>query len=122
MCECYLIFNPEVRKNPKFYNLIIKNIGNEDYEYYKDTNFKEIIEKDNIKQINISLNEEFKNKNNIPYKELFYMIEIGEANFIEDKKYLRNYDLVDIPRVNEYNPNENKKENDTQDSLPHFSY
>jgi len=103
-------YNPEVGKNPKFYHLILKNIGNGDYEYYKDPNFKEVIGKDNIKQKNISLNEEFKNKEKVPYEELFYMIEVGSANFIEDKEYLKNYDLVDIPGVNEYNPDEDKKE------------
>ena len=30
-------YNPEVGKNPKFYHLILKDIGNGDYEYYKDT-------------------------------------------------------------------------------------
>ena len=103
-------YNPEVGKNPKFYHLKLKNIGNGNYEFYKDYNFKEIIGKDNIRQKNISLNSEFKKRTDVPYEELFYMIEVGEANFIEDKEYLKNYDLVDIPGVNEYNPNEDKKE------------
>ena len=103
-------YNPEVGKNPKFYHLKVKNIGNGNYEFYKDSNFKEIIGKDNIRQKNISLNSEFKKRTDVPYEELFYMIEVGEANFIEDKEYLKNYDLVDIPGVNEYNPNEDKKE------------
>ena len=30
------------------------------------------------------------------------MIEIGESIFIEDKEYLKNYYLVDIPGLNEY--------------------
>ena len=36
------------------------------------------------------------------------MIEVGEANFIEDKEYLKNYDLVDIPEVNKYKPDKDK--------------
>ena len=103
-------YNPEVGKNPKFYHLKLKNIGNGNYEFYKDSNFKEIIGKDNIRQKNISLNSEFKKRTDVPYEELFYMIEVGESNFIEDKEYLKNYDLVDIPGVNEYNPEEDKKE------------
>ena len=96
-------YNPSVGKNPKFYHLIVQNIGNGNYEFYKDPNFPEIIGKDKIKQKNKELNAEFKNKN-AAYEEIFYMIEVGEANFIEDKEYLSNYDLVDIPGVNEFTP------------------
>lgn len=96
-------YNPSIGKNPKFYHLILKDVGNGNYEFYKDPKFGEIIGKENIKQKNKDLNAELKNKNT-PYEELFYMIEIGEANFIEDKEYLSNYDLVDIPGVNEYTP------------------
>ena len=96
-------YNPSVGKNPKFYHLILKKIG-DDYEFYKDSNFPEIVGKDNICQKNKDLNAEYKNRKDVPYEELFYMVEVGEANFIEDKKYLENYDLVDIPGINEYNP------------------
>ena len=107
-------YNPEVGKNPKFFHLVLKNLGNGDYEFYKDPNFKEVVGKDNIKQKNISLNAEYKSKKDIPYEELFYMIEVGETNFIEDKEYLKNYDLVDIPGVNEYNPYEDKTDKSTE--------
>ena len=30
------------------------------------------------------------------------MVEVGQINLIEDKEYLKNYDLVDIPGVSEY--------------------
>ena len=53
-------------------------------------------------KINEMLNAEFKTKKNINYEELFYMIEVGETNLIEDKEYLKNYDLVDIPGVSEF--------------------
>ena len=96
-------YNPEVGKNPKFYHLKLKNIGNGDYEYYKDLNFQEVIGKEEIKQANEKINEELRNKmDQVPYEELFYMIEVGESDFIEDKEYLKNYDLVDIPGVSEY--------------------
>ena len=93
-------YNPEVGKNPKFYHLILKPIGNGDYEYYKDTK-TEIIGKEEIKKKNKQKNEELKEKD-IPYSELFYMIEVGECNIIEDKEYLKNFDLVDVPGVSEY--------------------
>jgi len=101
-------YNPEVGKNPKFYHLKLKNLGNGDYEYYKDPKFKEVIGKENIKEKNKQLNEAFKKTDKTSYEDLFYMIEVGEVNFIKDKEYLKNYDLVDIPGVNEYNPDEDK--------------
>ena len=103
-------YNPEVGKNPRFYHLKLKNLGNGDYEYYKDQKFKEVIGKENIKEKNKQLNEEFKKKRKTSYEQLFYMIEVGEVNFIKDKEYLKNYDFVDIPGLNEYNPNENNFE------------
>ena len=102
-------YNPNVGKNPKFYHLIIKDKGEGDYEYYKDQNFPEVIGKENIKKKNEEINQELKNKN-VPYEELFYMIEVGEVNFIEDKEYLKNYDLVDIPGVSECNEEQDLKE------------
>lgn len=102
-------YNSNIGKNPKFYHLILKDKGKGDYEYYKDQNFPEVIGKENIKKKNEDINQEFKNKI-VPYKELFYMTEVGEANFIEDKEYLKNYDLVDIPGVSEYNEEQEPKE------------
>ena len=121
-------YNPSVGKNPKFYHLIVKKTDNEDYDFYKDPNFPVISGSENIKKKNEELNEEYKNKTDVPYDDLFYMIEIGEANFIEDKEYLKNYDLVDIPGVNEYNPDENdninkeptKENNQNSEAPPPF--
>ena len=93
-------YNQDVGNNPKFYHLKIKNIGNSNYEFYKEKS-TEIIGKEAIKKRNKELNQIYKNRE-ISYEELFYMIEIGENNFIEDKEYLKNYDLVDIPGVSEY--------------------
>ena len=77
-------YNPNVGKNPKFYHLILKDIGEGGSEYYKDQNFPEVIGKENIKKKNEEINQELKNKN-VPYEELFYMIEVGEVNFISTK-------------------------------------
>ena len=112
-------YNPEVGKNPKFYHLILKNLGNGEYEYYKDPKFNVVIGKENIKEKNKELNEQFKKTDKTSYEDLFYMIEVGEVNFIKDKEYLKNFDLVDIPGVNEYNPDEdksNQKPSDTNNS------
>ena len=106
-------YNPEVGKNPKFYHLILKNIGNGDYEFYKDPNFEEVIGKESIKKKNENLNEEYKKKKEMDFEKLFYMIEVGEVNLIEDKEYLKNYDLVDIPGVSEYIENAPKKEEES---------
>ena len=66
-----------------------------DYEFYKEEK-SEVIGEANIKRKNIEINEKLK-RGNVPYEELFYMVEIGEKNIIEDDEYLKNYDLVDIP-------------------------
>ena len=103
-------YNPEVGNNPKFYHLIVKKTGNGKYEYYKDPNFPEVVGAEKIKAKNIEINSKYKEEKNIPYEELFYMIEVGNSNLIEDKEYLKNYDLVDIPGVSEYRGNENDKD------------
>ena len=117
-------YNPLVGKNPKFYHLVLEKNG-DDYEYYKDPNFPEIVGKDNICQKNKDLNAEYKKRKDVPYEELFYMVEVGEANLIEDKEYLQNYDLVDIPGVNEYNPDISQSqtiiEKPLEDSKENFS-
>ena len=92
-------YKPDIGKSPKFFHLILKNKGEGNYEFYKDEN-SEISGKREILEKNKELNDEFKNRE-VPYEELFYMIEVGEANFI-DKEYLKYYDLVDIPGVSEY--------------------
>ena len=92
-------YNPEVGNEPRFYHLILRKTRDNEYEYYKDEE-SEIKGKKEIKEKNQELNDEFKNKQ-IPIEDLFYMVEIGEANYI-DKEYLKNCDLVDIPGVSEY--------------------
>ena len=107
----FIRYNPEVGNNPKFYHLIVKKTGYGKYEYYKDPNFPEIVGAENIKQKNKEINNKYKDdQKNIPYEELFYMVEVGNSNLIEDKEYLKNYDLVDVPGVSEYRGNENDKE------------
>ena len=97
-------YNPEVGDSPRFYHLILRKISDDEYDFYKDTT-TEIVGKKEIEEKNKQLNDEFKNKE-VPYLDLFYMVEVGEANFM-DKEYLKNYDLVDIPGVSEYIKSDN---------------
>ena len=97
-------YNPEVGSKPKFYHILLEPKGNDDYKYIKDIK-TEIIGRDNIKEKVIKLNEELK-ENDKPYTEIFYFLEVGTYNF-EDKEYLKNYDLVDVPGVSEYRVNQN---------------
>ena len=77
----------------QFYHLILKENGKDDYDYYKDTKSK-VVGKEAIKARNLEINQKFKEKD-IPFTELFYIIEVGETFFINI--YLKNYDFVDIP-------------------------
>ena len=93
-------YNPNLKKEPKFYQLKLTNIGGDNYNFSKIKN-TEIVGIKKIKENIIKLNEKLK-QNDVPFNELFYLLELGIINFIEDKIYLLNYDLVDIPGVSEY--------------------
>ena len=77
---------PEIGNEPRFYHLILRKTRDNEYEYYKDEE-SEIIGKKEIKEKNLELNDELKNKQ-IPIEDIFYMVEIGQANYI-DKEYLK---------------------------------
>lgn len=102
-------YNPNVGKTPKFYHLIIKK-KHKSYIFFKDIN-SEVIGKENIKKKNIEINEDLKSKNKINFKEIFYLLEIGESIIINDLEYLNNYDLVDIPGLSETIPIKSEKNN-----------
>ena len=93
-------YNPSIQK-PIFYHLNIEK-ENGKYVFYKDSNSevkegeKEIIEEN--KKINNLLTESLSYK----YEDIFYMTEINQVEFIEDKNYLLNHDFCDIPGVSEY--------------------
>ena len=93
-------YNPNLKNEPKFYQLKLTNIGGDNYNFSKIKN-TEIVGIKKIKENIIKLNEKLK-LNDVPFNELFYLLELGNINFIEDKEYLLNYDLVDIPGVSEY--------------------
>ena len=103
-------FNPGLMDERKyeFYQLKIINKGNDIYNFSKILNSK-VIGSSKIKEKIVSLNKELKEKD-LAYDQLFYFLEIGNENFIEDKEYLKNYDLVDVPGVSEYRVQEKTQE------------
>ena len=101
--------NPKVGNEPKFYHLIVKKSLNEKYEFFKDPNFKEVIGSENIKKQIKELNDKYKKKENVPYEDLFYMVEVGQANLIVDEEFLKNFDIVDTPGLSEFKFHENDK-------------
>lgn len=93
-------YNPQVKDNPIFYELKIKNTGNDNYDFYKNEN-SEIKGSKNIKGRIKEINGKLKKSSEVNYDELFCMLEIGENNFMEEE-YLKNYDLLDVPGISEY--------------------
>jgi len=102
-------YNPKVGNEPKFYHLLVKKLFRGKYEFYKDPNFKDVIGSENIKKLIKELNEKYKSKENIPYEDLFYMVEVGHPKLISDEEYLKKFDLVDIPGLSEYKFQEKNK-------------
>ena len=100
-----LRYNPNIKK-PLFYHLKVKGLGDK-YEFYKDLS-EEIYEgEEKIIEANKAVNKKFFNETNIDYEDLFYMTEINTEPFIQDKDYLKNHDLCDIPGLSEYQENQN---------------
>lgn len=93
---------------PKFYQLKLKNEGNDNYRFYKENN-TEIIGKDEIKKEIKKKNEEL-SQIDPEYQKIFYMLEIEEVKYM-DKEFLKNYDLADVPGVSETVKNKNSEQN-----------
>jgi len=91
-------YNKDVKDNPKFYKLSLLKEENNGYKFYKDKD-SGIIGSQNIKNEIKRLNKEL-NQKKPKYEDIFYMLELGEAKFIEEQ-FLQNYDLADIPGVSE---------------------
>ena len=105
-----LRYNPKI-DSPRFYHLKLEKEG-EDYIFYKDTDYEvKIGEKDIINE-NKRINEELKknkDKNGINYKDIFYITEVKEVEFIKDKEYLKLHDFCDIPGLSELQDNQQDK-------------
>ena len=84
--------------NPKFFKLNLINNGNDNYTFFKENN-SEIIGKEKIKEEVKKLNKKL-NQKEPKYEDIFYMLEVGQVNFIE-KEFLKNNDLADVPGVSE---------------------
>ena len=94
---------------PRFYHLIVKkNDTEKNYEFFRDTK-SIIIGDEKIKKANMEINKKLK-ETSMPFEEIFYMTEVGGVSLIQDKEYLKNYSLVDIPGLSEYlSPEKEKK-------------
>ena len=100
-------YNQDVKDNPTFYKLSLLKEENSGYKFYKDKD-SVIIGNEKIKKEIRRLNKEL-NQKDPKYEDIFYMLEIGEAKFIEEE-FLQNYDLADIPGVSEDVNNKENKE------------
>ncbi len=97
-----LRYNPNI-KTPCFYHLILLKEG-ENYTFYKDK--KEFYEgKEKIIEANKNINKKLRNEKEIKYEDIFYMTEINDAPFIEDKNYVLEHDLCYVPGLTEYQSN-----------------
>ena len=110
--------NKDVKDNPKFYKLSLEKVENNEYKFYKEKT-TEITGTEKIKQKIKNLNEKLYQKEP-KYKDIFYMLEIGQTFLEED--FLKNYDLADVPGVSEHlkqniiNNQENSEENNPNNS------
>ena len=103
-------YNPSIDQ-PCFYHLKIEK-DEENYIFTKDLKYETKFGKENIINENKNLNQKLADSKIINYKEIFYMTELNEVEFIKDKEYLLTHDLCDVPGLSEYQEtkaNENKK-------------
>lgn len=105
-------YNPSVT-NPRFFKLILKKDENDNYSFFKN-NDSEVIGKENITSKVKNLNKDLQQKEP-KYEDIFYMLEIGEVNFIE-KEFLKCNDLADVPGVSENIKHEGLNKNDSTSS------
>ena len=103
-----LKFNPKIEK-PLFYHLKVIKLGDK-YEFFKDLSDKTYEGEENIIEANKAVNKKLFNENKINYEELFYMTEINIEPFIQDKKYLEDHFLCDIPGLSEFQEQNNEQE------------
>ena len=103
-----LKYNPNIKK-PIFYHLKLIKIENK-YEFFKDSSEEIYEEEENIIKANKIINQKYLNEKIINYEDLFYMTEINSEPFIEDKEYLSDHYLCDIPGLSEYQENINKEQ------------
>ena len=109
-------FNPEIKDNPKFFHLTLEKDDLFKGYYFNKKIDSEIYGKENIKKEVKRINDKFK-KEMPSYDDLFYMLEIGESNFIEGK-FINEYNLVDIPGVTEYINNQIQNNCNQKDLAP----
>ena len=84
-------YNPSIDQ-PCFYHLKIEK-DEENYIFTKDLKYETKFGKENIINENKNLNQKLADSQIINYKEIFYMTELNEVEFIKDKEYLLTHDL-----------------------------
>ena len=100
-----LKYNTKIKK-PLFYHLKVIQQGDK-FEFYKDLSEEVYEGEEKIIEINKAINKKYSAENCIfDYKDLFYMTEINSEPFIQDKEYLKDHYLCDIPGLSEYQENQ----------------
>ena len=101
--------------NPRFYKINVKNEGNDNFTFLK-VNDSEVVGKENIRDRIKNLNKELQKQEVPKYEDIFYLLEVGQVNFIETE-FLKNNDLADVPGVSENikNKENQEKTNSTED-------
>ena len=108
-------YNPEVTETI-FYHLKIKK-ENEEYIYYQDLSYETKKGDEAVIKENKNINKKLSSEKNVDYNDIFYMTEINDAKFIEDKQYLLSHDLCDIPGLSEYQ----KQQNDDSEKVTYLT-
>ena len=101
-------YNKDIQNNPKFYKIELSKSSDDQYKFYKMEE-TEITGHDKIKEKIKNLNKDLKD-GDPEYEDIFYMLEIGKAEFIQEH-FLENYDIADIPGVSEHIIQKEKEEN-----------
>ena len=103
-----LKYNPNIKK-PLFYHLKVKELEGK-YFFYRVLSEESYEGEENIIKANKDINTKLSNDNRINYKDFFYMTEINGEPFIQDKEYLEDHYLCDIPGLSEYQKGPNIEE------------
>ena len=70
--------------------------------FYKDPNSEVKEGEKDIIEENKNINNKLAQASTFKYEDIFYMTEVNQVEFIEDKNFLLNHDFCDIPGLSEY--------------------
>ena len=110
-----LRYNPKIN-SPRFYHLKLIQ-KDDDYLFFIDPKYEIKIGEEVIAEENKRINEELKaikkRKKEINYKDIFYITEVKDVEFLKDKEYLKTHDFCDIPGLSEFEENNQDSQNKT---------